>query len=255
MDISGLTSDLNELVSILARLRSTDGCPWDREQTHSSLKRFLLEEAYEVFEAIDQGVPQRLLEELGDVLLQVLFHAQIAREAGEFAITDILTALREKLVRRHPHVFGGTKVEDARTVKTNWERQKYREKENRSIIGHIPTTLPSLARSQLIQDRASSAGFEWKDIDGVLEKVAEEISEIREARSTHRKDEEFGDLLMVLVNFGRWIGINAEDSLRKANARFTKRFSKMESLAHERSLDFIELPLGVKESLWQEAKK
>ncbi|MCZ6890927.1 MAG: nucleoside triphosphate pyrophosphohydrolase [Chloroflexi bacterium] len=254
MSDSSLQADFTELVALLERLRSPDGCPWDREQTHSSLKRFLLEEAHEVFEAIDQEAPQRLAEELGDVLLQVLFHAQIAREAGEFAIADVLTSLRDKLVRRHPHVFGDTKVKDAREVEANWERLKRREKGDQSILGHVPPAMPALAHSQLIQDRAATAGFEWEEMDGVLEKVAEEIGEIREASTDDRRAEEFGDLLMVLVNVGRWMGVNAEDALRRANGRFTQRFAEMERLASERSLAFADLPLKQKEALWQEAK-
>ena len=254
MSDSGQEVDFTELVALLERLRSPDGCPWDREQTHSSLKRYLLEEAHELFEAIDQEAPQRLVEELGDVLLQVLFHAQIAREAGDFAIADVLASLRDKLVRRHPHVFGDAEVKDAREVEANWERLKRHEKEEPSILGRVPPAMPALAHSQLIQDRATTAGFEWKETDGVLEKVAEEIGEIREAPTDDRRAEEFGDLLMVLVNVGRWLGVNAEDALRRANGRFTRRFTEMERLASERGLAFTDLPLERKEALWQEAK-
>ena len=188
------------------------------------------------------------------MLCRVLFHAQIAREAGEFAIADVLTSLRDKLVRRHPHVFGDTKVKDALEVEANWERLKRREKGDQSILGHVPPAMPALAHSQLIQDRAATAGFEWEEMDGVLEKVAEEIGEIREASTDDRRAEEFGDLLMVLVNVGRWLGVNAEDALRRANGRFTHRFAEMERLASERSLAFADLPLEQKEALWQEAK-
>ena len=271
MSDSSLKAEFTELVALLERLRAPDGCPWDREQTHSSLKRYLLEEAHEVFEAIDQEAPQRLAEELGDVLLQVLFHTQIAREAGDFAIADVLTALRDKLVRRHPHVFGVAEVRDAREVEANWERLKRHEKEDQSILGRVPPAMPALAHSQLIlgrvppampalahsqliQDRAATAGFQWEEFDGVLEKMAEEIGEIREAPTADRRAEEFGDLLTVLVNVGRWLGVNAEDALRRANARFTRRFTEMERLAQERGLAFADLPLEHKEALWQEAK-
>ena len=244
-----------ELVALLERLRAPDGCPWDREQTHLSLKRYLLEETHEVLEAIDQQVPAKLAEELGDVLLQVLFHAQIAREAGEFAIDDVLTGLRDKLVRRHPHVFGDVQVVDAREVEANWEKLKGQEREQPSLLGSLPKDMPALAYSQLIQDRASTAGFDWDDLDGVLDKVTEEIREIREASTQERKAEEFGDLLLALVNVGRWLGVHGEDALRRANARFIGRFVEMERLAQERGLAFHDLSLERKEALWQEAKR
>ena len=242
-----------EVAALFERLRAPDGCPWDREQTHASLKRYLLEEAHEVLEAIDQQAPQRIAEELGDVLLQVLFHAQIAREAGEFAIDDVLESLRDKLVRRHPHVFGDAQVKDAREVEVAWEQLKRHEhEEEASLLGRLPKDLPALAASQLIQDRASTAGFDWEDLDGVLEKVAEEVREIEEAPTQARRAEEFGDLLLALVNVGRWLGIYSEDALRQASAHFTRRFAEMERLARERGLVFADLPMESKEALWQE---
>ncbi len=244
-----------ELVALLERLRGPDGCPWDREQTHESLKRYLLEESHEVLEAIEQQAIEQLPEELGDVLLQILFHAQIARETGEFTIDDVLESLREKLVRRHPHVFGDAQVKDAREVEANWERLKRREKEEgSSLLGRVPPATPALAYSQLIQDRASTAGFDWESVDGVLEKVVEELREIQEAPSPERRAEEFGDLLLALVNVGRWMGIHGEDALRQANLRFSRRFMEMERLARERGLSFADLPLEQKEALWQEVK-
>ena len=257
MNDSSLKADFTELVALLERLRSPDGCPWDREQTHSSLKRFLLEEAHEVFEAIDQEAPQRLAEELGDVLLQVLFHAQIAREAGDFAIADVLTSLRDKLVRRHPHVFGDAEVKHAREVEANWERLKQQEREDEidlSALGNIPASTPALAYGQLIQDRASRAGFDFDGIDGVLDKVVEEIREMEEASSQEERDSEFGDLLFTLVNVGRWMGIHAEDALRQANARFYGRFLQMERIARERGVSFQDMSMRQKEELWQQAK-
>lgn len=255
MTQSGQDQAFRELIALLERLRGPDGCPWDKEQTHESLKRYLLEESYEVLEAIDQQATAKLPEELGDVLLQIVFHAQIASEAGEFTIDDVLESLRDKLVRRHPHVFGDTKVKDAREVETNWEKLKRGEREkDASLLGRVPPSTPALAYSQLIQDRASSAGFDWESVDGVLEKVVEELQEIREAPSRERRAEEFGDLLLALVNVGRWMGIHGEDALRQANLRFSRRFMEMERRAGQLGLSFPGLPLDQKEVLWREAK-
>ena len=249
--------DFSRLVDLIARLRGPNGCPWDREQTHPSLKRHLLEESYEVMEAIDQDDPKRLTEELGDVLLQVLFHAQIAGEDGKFTMGDVLESLQDKLVRRHPHVFGDTGVKDARDVEVLWERLKQdedRAHRHGSLLGEVPIEMPALAYSQLIQDRASRSGFDWESMDGVLEKVTEEVSEIQDAASEEARAREFGDLLLVLVNLGRWQGIHMEDALRRANSRFYRRFAEMERLCRERSLSFPDLPLDHKQRLWQEAK-
>lgn len=256
--MSDSTGDaFSHLVGVLARLRGPGGCPWDQEQTHDSLKRSLLEESYEVLEAIDNKVPARLTEELGDVLLQVLFHAQIAAEVGDFTVDDVVESLRDKLVRRHPHVFGDATVKDAREVAANWERLKQQERENemdRSALGNIPASTPALAYAQLIQDRASRAGFDFDGIDGVLDKVVEEIREMEEASSQEERAGEFGDLLFTLVNVGRWMGIHAEDALRQANARFYGRFLQMERIAGERGVSFPDMSMRQKEELWQQAK-
>ena len=249
------------LVSILQRLRAPGGCPWDQEQTHASLKRNLLEESYEVLEAIDSGNPQALAEELGDLLVQVGFHGQIAREAGEFDLGDVLTLVNQKLVRRHPHVFGDATAADAREVERNWEKIKEAERqqqgERKSPVDGIPKELPALAVAQLMQDRVGRVGrvgFEWKDISGVLDKVAEEVDELRQAETHEQKVHELGDLFFVMVNLARWLDIHAEDALRLANQRFRWRYLKMEALADSRGLDFAGLSLADKESLWQEAK-
>ena len=256
--MSDSTGDaFSHLVGVLARLRDPGGCPWDQEQTHDSLKRSLLEESYEVLEAIDNNVPARLTEELGDVLLQVLFHAQIAAEVGDFTVDDVVESLRDKLVRRHPHVFGDTTVKDAQEVEANWERLKQQERENemdRSALGNVPASTPALAYAQLIQDRASRAGFDFDGIDGVLDKVVEEIREMEEASSQEERAGEFGDLLFTLVNVGRWMGIHAEDALRQANARFYGRFLQMERIAGERGVSFPDMSMRQKEELWQQAK-
>jgi tetrapyrrole methylase family protein/MazG family protein len=247
------------LVDIVERLRSPGGCPWDREQTHASLKRNLLEECYEVLEAIDQGTAKALSEELGDVLVQVAFHAQIAREAGEFDLADVLAQVKRKLVRRHPHVFGDAEVTDAREVERNWEKIKEAEKSkeggNKSPVDGIPKDLPGLTYAQLMQDRVGRAGFEWEDISGVLDKVVEEVEELRRAASHEEESLELGDLFFTMVNLSRWLNIHAEDALRQANRRFQDRYIAMEGLAAGRGLDFTQLPLAAKEELWQEAKR
>ena len=246
------------LVSILQRLRAPGGCPWDREQTHASLKRNLLEESYEVLEAIDEGDSQALAGELGDLLVQVGFHGQIAQESGEFDLGDVLTLVNQKLVRRHPHVFGEATAVDVREVERNWEKikeeERYKQGERRSPVDGIPKDLPSLALAQLMQDRVGRSGFEWDDISGVLDKVAEEVGELRQAETHEEKVHELGDLFFVMVNLARWMGIHSEDAVRRANQRFQWRYLKMEELAGSRGLDFAGLTLAEKEALWQEAK-
>ncbi len=247
------------LMDIVERLRAPGGCPWDREQTHESLKRNLVEEAYETMEAIDEGSPQLLAEELGDLLVQVAFHSDIAREAGEFEVSDVLTHINRKLVRRHPHVFSDTSVQDAREVERNWERIKAEEREakgeRQSVVDGLPRDLPALAYAQLIQDRAARSGFEWEDISGVLDKVSEEVEELRAAETQEERIHELGDLLFVMVNLARWLDVQAEDALRQGNRRFHWRYKKMEELADERGQDFAQLSLDEKEDLWQEAKR
>ncbi len=246
------------LVSIVERLRAPGGCPWDREQTHASLKRNLLEECYEVLEAIDRGDPGPLAEELGDLLVQIAFHADIARENGEFSIADVLTAVNRKLVRRHPHVFGDGEVADAREVERNWERLKEEERAEKGIskspVEGIPKNLPALVYAQLMQDRVARAGFEWEDVSGVLDKVREEVEELRRAGTVAERIHEVGDLLLVMVNLCRWLDLQAEDALRQANARFSTRYIRMEELVAEAGEVFADLPLPEKEAFWQQAK-
>jgi len=247
------------LVDIVARLRAPGGCPWDREQTHDSLKRNLLEESYEVIEAIDRGDPAILSEELGDLFVQVAFHADIAQEAGEFQLEDVLRKINSKLVRRHPHVFAGGHADDAREVERNWEQIKAQERKDKgeikSPVEGIPNDLPALAYAQLLQDRVGKAGFEWDDVSGVLDKIVEEVAEFKAAVTTEEKVHELGDLLFSMVNLTRWAGAHAEDVLRQANQRFGRRYLRMEQLAVQRGLDFDGLPLEQKEELWQEAKR
>lgn len=250
--------EFQTLMDIVRRLRAPGGCPWDLEQTHQSLKRNLLEESYEVLEAIDQGDPAVLADELGDILVQVAFHADIAREAGDFELSDVLIRINDKLVRRHPHVFAGERVGDAREVERNWERLKAEERGRQGVrkspVEGIPIDLPALAYAQLMQDRVGRAGFEWDDISAVLDKIAEEVEEYRKAETEEQRAAELGDLLFTVVNFARWNGVHAEDVLRQTNQRFRSRYLGMEWLAEERGLDFTALPLNEKEELWQESK-
>ena len=250
--------DFQTLVEIVARLRAPGGCPWDREQTHESLKRHLLEECYEALEAIDQGTPSLLAEELGDILVQVAFHADIAREAGDFTLADVLTAINSKLVRRHPHVFGDTTVSDSREVELNWEQLKAAERAQEGVrkspVDGIPNALPALSYAQLMQDRVARVGFEWENVDGVIDKLVEEAGEFRKATTDAERVHELGDLFLVMVNLCRWMDVQAEDALRQANGRFRSRYLKMEELAGQRGQDFEQLPLDDKEALWQEAK-
>ena len=251
--------EFQSLIDIVARLRGPGGCPWDAEQTHESLKRNLLEECYETLEAIDDGEPAELADELGDILVQVAFHADIARAAGEFDIADVLAAINRKLIRRHPHVFADGSASDARQVERNWEQLKAEErrqagKPEPSAMDSVPAALPALSAAQLIQDRAARFGFDWDDAGGVLDKLVEEIGEFRDAVTDEERLDEFGDVLFALVNVARWSGIQAEDALRQANAKFRSRYRVMERLASERGQDFVNLPLDEKEALWQEAK-
>ena len=251
--------EFGALVDLVRRLRGPGGCPWDAEQTHESLKRNLLEECYETLEAIDRGGGSELAEELGDILVQVVFHADIARAAGQFDVADVLTAINRKLIRRHPHVFGDGSAGDARAVERNWEQLKAEERRQAgqsepSAMDSVPAALPALAAAQLIQDRAARRGFDWDDAGGVLDKIVEEIGEFQNAGTEAERADEFGDILFALVNLARWQGIQAEDALRLANAKFRRRYRAMEGLAVGRGQDFEALALDDKEALWQEAK-
>ena len=251
--------EFQSLVDVVARLRGPGGCPWDAEQTHESLKRNLLEECYETLEAIDAGEPLELAEELGDILVQVAFHADIAKQAGHFDIANVLSAINRKLIRRHPHVFADGSASDARQVERNWEQLKADErrqsgKPEPSAMDSVPAALPALTAAQLMQDRAARFGFDWDDADGVLDKLVEEIGEFRDAATPEERLDEFGDVLFALVNLARWSGIHAEDALRQANGKFRTRYQVMERLASEREQDFAALSLDDKEALWREAK-
>lgn len=245
---------------VVAHLRSPEGCPWDREQDHQTLKPFLLEEAYELVEAIDQENVAAMKEELGDLLLQVVLHAQIAHEEGDFGMKDVLAGIHRKLVSRHPHVFGDVSVKDSGEVLRNWEKLKAKERqangvEQRGLLDGIPLALPALSQAQEIQRRAARVGFDWHEIEGVLQKVEEELRELVAAKGSQDQTAEFGDLLFSLVNLARWLQIDAESALRLANQRFRRRFAHMERRVKEEGKILSDLSLQELDALWEEAKQ
>jgi tetrapyrrole methylase family protein / MazG family protein len=249
----------DDAVEVMARLRM--GCPWDREQTHRTLVPYLIEETFEVVEAIELSQLDGLCEELGDLLLQVLFHAQLATEVGKFSIADVIDALANKMVRRHPHVFGDAIIEDVDAQWRNWERLKALEKTGRarqSRLDGIPKHLGALQRGQRMQEKAARVGFDWPDVRGVLDKLAEELRELAEARRAPADDphvrEELGDVFFSLVNLARTLGIDAETAMREANEKFYRRFSFMEARAVADGKTLSDLSLDQLEELWQLAK-
>ena len=221
---------LLDLLRVMHRLRAPGGCPWDREQTHQSLARHLLEETHETLEAIDSGDPDRLREELGDLLLQVVFHAEMAQEEGGFDADDVAEAITRKLIRRHPHVFADVEVDSAAEVLVNWERIKNEEKGERAVDEEIPATLPALARAAKVQRRAAGSGFDWRSVEGAAAKVREELQEVQEA-PPDRVEEEVGDLLFAAAALGRTLNVDPETALRKATRRFAERFERMRERA------------------------
>jgi tetrapyrrole methylase family protein/MazG family protein len=241
-----------ELVSIVSRVRAE--CPWDKEQTHETLKSNLIEEAYEVVDAIESGSPEKFSEELGDLLMQVLLHAQIASETRRFTLDDVIGSIADKLVRRHPHVFGDLEVDDTKTVLANWERIKREEKKNASALDGVPKHLPSLASARRLQEKASRVGFDWKSPEPVLEKVKEEIEELASA-SPDRIESELGDILFALVNLGRFLKVDAEEALRKANDRFFRRFRRIEARAEQEGRSVESYTLEELDAFWEEAKR
>jgi tetrapyrrole methylase family protein/MazG family protein len=247
------------------RLRRPDGCPWDREQTHQSLRNHLLEEAYEVYDALEAGPTPALADELGDLLLQVVLHAQLAAEEGVFDLADVQAAIATKIVRRHPHVFGDAEARTAGDVNRQWERIKAAERAAaadeagadtpiRSALEGISPSLPALAASQEMQERAANLGYDWPSIEGVLDKVTEELDELRAAPDAAGRAEEFGDLLFVLVNVGRRMGIELEAALRAANAKFRRRFASVERQAAARGVALRDLDFAALDELWDAAK-
>jgi len=244
------------LKEIIAKLRSPDGCPWDRKQTHASLRPYLLEESYEVLQALEEGTSQKLCEEMGDLLLQIMLHAQIAAEEGQFEIEDVIRGISDKLIHRHPHVFGGHKVKDAAEVELNWEVLKQEERqEGDSLLSGVPKQMPALAYSQSIQRRVAGVGFDWETVEEIIDKLAEEVAEINQAPDREEMAKEFGDLLFTLANVARRLDIDLETALRSANQRFCQRFSYMEQVCRKRGVSFSGLSFDEQNALWEEAKR
>ncbi len=248
--------EFNELVNIVKRLR-TD-CPWDKIQTHLSLRRCLLEETYEVLEAIDMNNMPELKKELGDILLQVVFHSNIAEEKNEFTLKEVITHETNKLIERHPHVFGDVKVDGSEQVKRNWEKLK-RKEGRKSIIEGIPEELPALLKAYRIQEKASKVGFDWKDQKPVFNKILEEIQELKEnveeGRSESEIEDELGDVLFSIVNYSRFLKINPEDALRRTVKKFRDRFRKIEQFAEENNKVLDEMTLEEMDAVWNNAKE
>lgn len=252
-------ASLTALAETVAILRSPDGCPWDQEQTPQSMRSGFLEEACEVLEALDEEDSDNLAEELGDMFYHLIMQIQMATEDESFRLTDVLAGIDAKLKRRHPHVWGDVSVADSNEVVMNWEAIKEQEKgeqrEAKSLIDHIPEMLPALARSQKIQDRVRKVGFDWPNIDGVYAKLEEEVGELKTAVSPEEKLLELGDVLFVVANIAKWLGIDAESALREANLRFGKRFREVEKLSAEQELPLDQATFDQLEALWQAAKK
>jgi len=250
---------------LVNRLRQPDGCPWDREQDHLSLRPFLLEETYEVYYALEGGSTPMLAEELGDLLLQIVLHAEYAAEEGVFDMADVQRAVTSKIIGRHPHVFGDVEAATAEDVMRNWEQLKAVERAERGItagsvdmpaaFAGLSQSLPALSYADEMQDRAASLGYDWPDLEGVIDKIAEEATELLEAQNDAERQEEFGDLLFVIVNMGRKLGIDAESSLRAASRKFASRFARVERLADTQGLQLKVLGLDALDELWQEAKR
>jgi tetrapyrrole methylase family protein/MazG family protein len=251
-------SEFEKLIAIMAALRGEKGCPWDKEQTRESLKPFLVEGTYEVLEAIDEGSPEKIREELGDLLFQIVFHCQLAKERGEFDMHDVVRSISEKMIDRHPHVFGGETYETSEEVLKQWEKRKREEGKNReSILEGIPRELPSLLRAHRIQARAARVGFDWKQVEDVVSKLDEELKEFREAlekKDQRQIEDELGDLFFVLVNISRFVGINPEDALRKTISKFISRFRYIEMKAAEAGKGLSGMSLEEMDALWDEAK-
>ncbi len=255
--MESVESKFCKLVEIMATLRSPQGCPWDREQTHSSLRQHLLEEAYEVIETIDDEHYEKLPEELGDLLLQVIFHAQVAAEDNRFDIGTVLDQINEKLIRRHPHVFGNLVVETAAEQIILWEQTKINKEGKKSAIDGVPRQLPALVRAYRTQNKAATAGFDWNSIEPVWDKVNEEMDELKNACKQGKQDEiedELGDLLFTIVNLARFLKVNPEDALRKTINKFDRRFRKVEQDFKNRGVVMTQASLAEMDQVWDRVK-
>ena len=263
----GEGTSFESFAEIVAHLRAPDGCPWDKEQTHQTLRTHLLEEAYETLTAMDENDPAGMREEFGDLLLQILLNSQIASETDEFSMTKVIKNIYDKIVRRHPHVFGDVKLDGVKDVLQNWEKLKEKErgeralsnvegkKEDKGLLDGVPSALPALIQAQEYQDRAARVGFDWPEIEGVLDKIREEIEEIKQAQNLDEVTNELGDLFFVLVNLARWKKVDAESALRGTSVRFKKRFAFVEKGAKNQGKKLSEMSIDEMESLWQKAKE
>ncbi len=250
-----------KLLDIMDQLRGENGCPWDLEQDHKTLLPYIVEETYETVEAIEDECPRKLSEELGDVMLQIVFHSRIGKETGTFDVGDVLDSINEKMIRRHPHIFGDAKVNSSKEVLQNWEEIKLKEKghtKRESLMDGVPRDLPALLKARRLQERAAQVGFDWPEIGGVIDKIEEEIGELRGALKTKNRDkimDELGDLLFALVNVGRWLEINPEEALRHTSKKFIRRFKFIENFAKENNMDLNEMDVWDMEEIWQASKK
>jgi tetrapyrrole methylase family protein / MazG family protein len=255
----GEGTSFESFAEIVAHLRAPNGCPWDREQTHETLRKHLLEESYEAIAAIDSGDFASMREEFGDLLLQVVLQSQIANEEGQFNVNQVVQGIHSKIVRRHPHVFGDLELEGVQGVLANWEKLKEKErgeqKNEKGLLDGVPIALPALSQAQEYQDRAARVGFDWPEIQGVLDKVNEEIEEIKTAETDFELASEIGDLFFALVNVARWKNVDAESALRSTNMKFKKRFAYVQQGAKKQGRDLSTLSLDEMESLWQDAKR
>jgi len=255
----GEGTSFEAFAEIVAHLRAPNGCPWDREQTHETLRKHLLEESYEAISAIDSGDFLHMREEFGDLLLQIVLHSQIASEEGQFNVNQVVQGIYSKIIRRHPHVFGDVEVEGVHGVLANWEKLKEKErgkkKDGKGLLDGVPLALPALSQAQEYQDRAARVGFDWPEIEGVLEKIAEEVEEIKRAKNETELAAEIGDLFFALVNLARWKKVDAESVLRETNMKFKKRFAYVEQGARKQGRDLSALSLDEMEAFWQEAKR
>jgi len=257
-NLEEIKSEFARLVQIMERLRREDGCPWDREQTYKSLRQYLLEETYEVLELIDAGNYDELKNELGDLLLQVIFQSQIAGEEGRFTIFDVLKKINEKLIHRHSNVFGNVVVRNAEEQTVNWEKMKKKEDKDRSVIDGVPKQLSALLRAYRMQSKAATVGFDWENVHQVWEKVEEEINELKQSIDDNSPQEiemEFGDLLFAMVNLSRFINVNPEDALRMAIEKFSARFHQMEKEVADSNKSLHDMKLEQMDEIWEEIKK
>lgn len=255
----GEGTSFESFAEIVAHLRAPNGCPWDKEQTHQTLRKHLLEESYETISAMDLNNVNEMREEFGDLLLQIVLNSQIATEDNEFNSTQVIKHIYDKIIRRHPHVFGDLKLDGVEGVLQNWEKLKEKErgekKESKGILDGVPISLPALTQAQEYQDRAARVGFDWKEIDGVLDKVREEIEEIKKAETDFELASEIGDLFFVLVNLARWKYVDAESALRNTNMKFKKRFAHVEKRTKEQNKSLSDMTLEEMDSFWNEAKR